>query len=719
MVPESNMLERAVGVVARNSIDYVADCFRVLDDGKTVVPLSSCDDAYRIQLTRPSHIIEPEQKHGWFQPRLAATEVPENLAQISFTSGTEGSPKGVLLSRRALDDVTSRLQEVLCLTSDAREYIGVPVYHSFGYGRCRQLAQVGGSGFIPRHGFDPSELASLLREGRVNALSAVPSLLRIILKTPQLFDPCGSRLLWLEIGSQPMSAEEKKAIRRLFPHARIVQHYGLTEASRTTLLSVHSADERALGGVGEPIAQTEVRTTPEGRIQIRGPHLASGLIIDGKIQSLVDAEGWFTTQDLGSFEDGQLFFFGRADNQINCGGKKTSAERLEAGIEQELRNSNRSRRGSFAVTRVPHSIYGDGILLAYEQSLEPIKEQLINAATQALAADGIRSDGTLSTLALDQLPTTETGKVRRKVIGELFHTKAEVSTQVRQASASPSSPLELLKNRYGAATKKHPESAPTLMELGLDSIQMVELAMHLETALGDLPSDWRELKVDALLERLEAQTKSPAPLVVAGEADPSGPLGASNRNPAGIGFWDLVREDYRTHDKDPVSQGFWALFVNRFGNWRMGIRSRLLRAPFTIVYRISVKSVQVLCGIKLDYTVKVGRRVRLEHFGGMVLGAKEIGDDVVIRQNTTMGIRDMSNLAGKPRIGKGVNIGTGAVIVGDIEIGRYSIIGPNVVVDQDIPAFSSVRLPAPQLLSINTASSEDATPNHAEQEQKI
>ncbi|ODS23149.1 transferase [Candidatus Endobugula sertula] len=161
-------------------------------------------------------------------------------------------------------------------------------------------------------------------------------------------------------------------------------------------------------------------------------------------------------------------------------------------------------------------------------------------------------------------------------------------------------------------------------------------------------------------------------------------------NPSDIGFWSLVKEDYQVHDRDLFSQGFFALFVHRFGNWRMGINNKFLRFPMTLLYRLLRKAVQILCGIKLDYTVHVGRRVKLEHFGGMILGAREIGDDVIIRQNTTFGIRDMSDISAKPTIEQGVNIGAGAVIVGDITVGRYSIIGPNSVVAEDLPAFSVV-----------------------------
>jgi serine O-acetyltransferase len=166
--------------------------------------------------------------------------------------------------------------------------------------------------------------------------------------------------------------------------------------------------------------------------------------------------------------------------------------------------------------------------------------------------------------------------------------------------------------------------------------------------------------------------------------------GSSNMNPKSIGFWSLVREDFVTHNKDLFSQGFFALFVHRFGNWRMGLSMRLIRLPFSIMYLFLAKLTQVFCGIKLDYTVHVGRRVKIEHFGGMILGARSIGNDVVIRQNTTFGIRDASDLSAKPIIEDGVNVGAGAVIVGDITIGHHSKIAPNTVVIESIPPFSTV-----------------------------
>lgn len=177
--------------------------------------------------------------------------------------------------------------------------------------------------------------------------------------------------------------------------------------------------------------------------------------------------------------------------------------------------------------------------------------------------------------------------------------------------------------------------------------------------------------------------------------EPAPPRGDSNENPKDVGYWALVGEDLATHDGDVFAQGFWALFNHRFGNWRMGVRPKLLRAPLTVLYRIWSKLVQMFAGVDLPYTVKVGRRVRLEHFGGMILIARSIGNDVIIRQNTTFGVRSVNDLYENPVIGDHVDIGVGAVILGGVTIGEHAAIGANAVVLSDVPPYGvAVGAPA-------------------------
>ncbi|MFI4860292.1 MAG: serine O-acetyltransferase [Phycisphaerales bacterium JB063] len=171
--------------------------------------------------------------------------------------------------------------------------------------------------------------------------------------------------------------------------------------------------------------------------------------------------------------------------------------------------------------------------------------------------------------------------------------------------------------------------------------------------------------------------------------------GGVNQNPADIGLFTLLREDLKTHDGKLFEQGFWAIAVHRYGNWRMGIKPKLLRLPFSLVYKVLNKHVEWLCGISLPDTVKVGRRVRLWHHGGMILHAASIGDEAQIRQNTTFGVVRTEHNFEMPVIGARADIGCGACVLGPVTVGEGSVVGANAVVLKDIPAHSvAVGIPA-------------------------
>ena len=167
-------------------------------------------------------------------------------------------------------------------------------------------------------------------------------------------------------------------------------------------------------------------------------------------------------------------------------------------------------------------------------------------------------------------------------------------------------------------------------------------------------------------------------------------------NPAGIGFWALIREDLRVHDGDWTVPGFRVLFVHRFGNWRMGVRSRVLRAPLSLLYRLMYRRVRNKYGIDLEFSTKVGRRVQIHHQSGIIInGYCEIGDDCILRQSVTMGIRSLDDMTGAPTLGRGVDVGAGAVILGRITVGDGAQIGANAVVLEDVPPGAlAVGVPA-------------------------
>ena len=166
-------------------------------------------------------------------------------------------------------------------------------------------------------------------------------------------------------------------------------------------------------------------------------------------------------------------------------------------------------------------------------------------------------------------------------------------------------------------------------------------------------------------------------------------------NPAGVSFLSLLREDLRTYEGNLFEPGFWAVAVHRMANWQMSIRPKLLRAPVSMGVKVLTWVVELIGGIHLPYTVKLGRRVRIWHHGGIVLHARSIGDDVHIRHCTTFGIANRDQLRAIPIIEDRVDIGCGACILGNVTVGHDSLIGANAVVISDIPPCSTaVGIPA-------------------------
>ena len=137
------------------------------------------------------------------------------------------------------------------------------------------------------------------------------------------------------------------------------------------------------------------------------------------------------------------------------------------------------------------------------------------------------------------------------------------------------------------------------------------------------------------------------------------------------------------------------MLVYRFGRWRYGIRPRLLRLPFSVIYKFLKPISEILTGIELPCEVALGRRFRIDHFGGIVISGDAVfGDDCVIRNGVTVGLRHTGK-RGSPIVGNRVDIGAGAKILGPVHVGDDVAIGANAVVLKDVPPNSiAVGVPA-------------------------
>lgn len=484
----------ATAVVRRNSIAFVEQLFSLYADRRPVVLVSDADQAARLPGLKIDRCIDPGEGSGWLtaQHPVILDDLP---AQVTYTSGTEGLPKGILLTYRNLGYTTERIIEVMRMTDEVREYVGVPATFSFGMARFRAVSAVGGLAYMPPRGFDPAELARMLASGEVNALSAVPTLLRILLSDPSIIGEAGKALRWLEIGSQAMTAEEKRQIRAMFPNARIVQHYGLTEASRSTFLVISEAPDAMLDSVGRPVGEGEVALSADGRIRIRGPQVARYRIDAEGLHELTDAEGWLQTNDLGHLTEGYLFFDGRADDLINCGGQKIVPDQLEDRIRARLKSSV-----AIAVAKVPDPQRGDGVLVALagpEDQTALVKQ----AATAALAEMGISAGSALHVMALESLPVTGTGKVQRRVLAEQFALRRVTAPPIR-ARGEITDVRSLFQHEFAGETVGPDD---TFESLGGDSLHYIQFTLAYESRFGQLPDDWEKLTVAQLQAHANAR----------------------------------------------------------------------------------------------------------------------------------------------------------------------------------------------------------------------
>ena len=164
----------------------------------------------------------------------------------------------------------------------------------------------------------------------------------------------------------------------------------------------------------------------------------------------------------------------------------------------------------------------------------------------------------------------------------------------------------------------------------------------------------------------------------------------------GLSFAAQLREDWVTHNRRTFHPGFHAVAVHRLGACSASqpppLR-QLGKVVYTLLNNFLIRNVY---GMELWHTTPMGRRVQIGHHMGVVLGAAVIGDDVLIRQQVTLGSSTDGGVG--PRIGNGVELGAGAIVVGEVTIGDGARIGPGTVVVTDVPAGAVAFAPSTRVL---------------------
>ena len=160
-----------------------------------------------------------------------------------------------------------------------------------------------------------------------------------------------------------------------------------------------------------------------------------------------------------------------------------------------------------------------------------------------------------------------------------------------------------------------------------------------------------------------------------------------------LSLFELLIEDFRTHESEVTSPGFWAVATHHVGERIDRVQPPGLRAPLEAVHKAVSTAVDWIWGIHLPRATKLGRRVHIWHFGSTLLNARSIGNDVHIRHDTTVGpVRgaDGDKPEALPVIEDDVDLGSGTCVMGSVTVGRGAVICANSVVLEPVPPGATV-----------------------------
>jgi fatty-acyl-CoA synthase len=275
----------------------------------------------------------------WEPPR------PDDVANIQYTSGTTGSPKGVLLTHRNLVNNAWLMGAVLHVEQTDRMVLPLPLYHCAGC-ICGVLTNLerGATVILPSAQFDAGAVLAAIERERANNSGGVPTMLVAMLEHPRFdsFDLSSLESIWT--GGAPCPVELMHRVIDRMGVTRLTILYGQTESSPLiTMPHPDDAIEAAIRTVGYPLPNTEVRIVSpitgetvaageQGELCTRGYHVMKGYDEDPEATArAIDPDGWLHTGDLAVMEPNQRFHItGRSKEMIIRGGENLFPAEIEA-----------------------------------------------------------------------------------------------------------------------------------------------------------------------------------------------------------------------------------------------------------------------------------------------------------------------------------------------------------------------------------------------------
>ena len=314
--PDMQRCQTPVCLRAECSIDYLVTYFALHRAGCVVVPLEK--DI-------------PEDTFQELSQHFSASSVPENIADILYTTGTTGKSKGVMISHQTIIADAENLISGQGFTHDLAFIVNGPLNHIGSLSKIYPVIMLGAT-LILVDGM--KDLNAFWKAFDYPALKVatflVPASIRILIQfCPEQLAAYAEKIDFIETGAAAISQADMETLCRLLPKSRLYNTYASTE---TGIISTYNFNDGkcVAGCLGRPMPHSQVFITSEGHIACKGDTLMSGYMGDPERTATVLRDGVVYTSDIGRIDEkGMLHLSGREDDVINVGGFKVAPTEVE------------------------------------------------------------------------------------------------------------------------------------------------------------------------------------------------------------------------------------------------------------------------------------------------------------------------------------------------------------------------------------------------------